>query len=126
MLKLIYRLFRPSSGNISIDNYDIEKVELKSLRSQIGFVAQDSLLFKGTIKENIALRDNQISDEKIIEASKIACAHNFIMDLPKGYSTLISEKGSSLSGGQRQRIALARTFLNDPKILLLDEATKCT
>ena len=122
-LKLIYRLFRPSSGNISIDNYDIEKVELKSLRSQIGFVAQDSLLFKGTIKENIALRDNQISDEKIIKASKIACAHNFIMDLPKGYSTLVSEKGSSLSGGQRQRIALARTFLNDPKILLLDEAT---
>jgi ATP-binding cassette subfamily B protein len=123
LMKLLYRLYSPDDGKILIDGYDIKKVELKSLRNQIGVVPQDPLLFKGSVRENIALRDYEISEEEIIKVSKIACAHDFIMELPNGYSTLLNEKGSSLSGGQRQRITLARTLLYDPKILILDEAT---
>ena len=122
LMKLIYRLYSPNEGKISIDGFDISKVELTSLRSQIGIVPQDPLLFSGTIRDNIALRD-EASGNEIIRASKLACAHDFIMELPDGYSTLISEKGSTLSGGQRQRITIARTLLNYPRILILDEAT---
>ena len=92
-MKLIYRLYSPNEGKISIDGFDISKVELTSLRSQIGIVPQDPLLFSGTIRDNIALRD-EASGNEIIRASKLACAHDFIMELPDGYSTLISEKGS--------------------------------
>ena len=122
LMKLIYRLYSPNKGKISIDGFDISKVELTSLRSQIGIVPQDPLLFNGTIRDNIALRD-EASENEIIRASKLACAHDFIMELPDGYTTLISEKGSTLSGGQRQRITIARTLLNYPRILILDEAT---
>ncbi|MBD0269159.1 MAG: peptidase domain-containing ABC transporter [Cyanobacteria bacterium Co-bin8] len=123
LMKLLPRLYEPDSGRILIDNYDISKVELYSLRRQIGIVPQDSLLFDGTIQENIALTNPDANAESIIEAATTACAHDFIMDLPLGYNTRVGERGSSLSGGQRQRIAIARTILQNPRLLILDEAT---
>ncbi len=122
-MKLIYRLYSPNEGKISIDGFDISKVELNSLRNQIGIVPQEPLLFNGTIRDNIALKDYETTEKEIIQASKLACAHDFIMELPDGYSTLISEKGSTLSGGQKQRITIARTLLKNPRIIILDEAT---
>ena len=123
LTKLLPRLYQPSAGRILIDDYDISKVALSSLRRQIGIVPQDSLLFEGTISENIALNDPQASNEAIISAATIACAHEFIMTLPDGYATQLSEKGGNLSGGQRQRIAIARTILSNPQLLVMDEAT---
>ncbi|NEP17782.1 MAG: type I secretion system permease/ATPase [Leptolyngbya sp. SIO4C1] len=123
MMKLLPRLYHPNSGRILIDNYDIGKVELYSLRRQIGIVPQDPLLFEGTIQENIALTNPEAETDEIIEAAKIACAHDFIMNLSVGYNTRVGERGSSLSGGQRQRIAIARTILQNPRLLVLDEAT---
>jgi ATP-binding cassette subfamily B protein len=123
LMKLIPRLYEANSGRIAIDNYDITKTELYSLRRQIGMVLQDTLLFNGTIQENIALTNPDASSEEIIEAAKIAAAHEFIMNLPNGYNTKVGERGSSLSGGQRQRIAIARTVLQRPRLLILDEAT---
>jgi ATP-binding cassette subfamily B protein len=123
LTKLLIRLYEQESGRILIDGYDISKVELYSLRRQIGFVPQDTLLFEGTIQENIALINPDATTEEIIEAAKIAVAHDFIMDLPNGYNTKVGERGGALSGGQRQRIALARSVLQRPKLLVLDEAT---
>ena len=123
LMKLLPRLYEPLQGRIFVDDYDIGKVELSSLRRQIGIVPQDSLLFEGTVAENIALNDPQASTESIIEAAKIACAHDFIMSLGQGYATPLAERGSNLSGGQRQRIAIARTILNNPQMLVMDEAT---
>ncbi len=123
LMKLLPRLYEPEKGRIFIDDYDITKVELSSLRRQIGIVPQDSLLFEGTIAENIALNDPQASTEAILEAARIACAHEFIMGLGQGYATPIAERGSNLSGGQRQRIAIARTILANPQLLVMDEAT---
>ena len=123
LTKLLPRLYNPESGRIFIDDYDIGKVNLSSLRRQIGIVPQDSLLFEGTIAENIALNDPQASTESIIEAAKLACAHDFIMSLERGYATKLAERGSNLSGGQRQRIAIARTILSNPQLLVMDEAT---
>ncbi len=123
LMKLLPRLYNAESGRILIDNYDIRKVELYSLRQQVGIVPQDSLLFEGSIQENIALTNPQASTESVIEAAKIACAHDFIMDLSGGYNSRVGERGSSLSGGQRQRIAIARTVLQNPRLLILDEAT---
>jgi HlyB family type I secretion system ABC transporter len=123
LMKLLPRLYEPEQGRIFIDDYDIGKVDLSSLRRQIGIVPQDSLLFEGTIAENIALNDSQASTEAIIEAARIACAHEFIMGLGQGYATHLAERGSNLSGGQRQRIAIARTILANPQLLVMDEAT---
>lgn len=123
LTKLIPRLYQPNEGRIFIDDYDIAKVNLSSLRRQIGIVPQDSLLFEGTIAENIALNDPQASTDSIINAATIACAHDFIMSLGQGYATPLSERGGNLSGGQRQRIAIARTILANPQLLVMDEAT---
>ncbi|MEM1255129.1 MAG: peptidase domain-containing ABC transporter [Cyanobacteria bacterium P01_H01_bin.21] len=123
MMKLLPRLYAPNSGRILIDNYDINKVELYSLRRQVGIVPQDSLLFEGTIQENIALTNPEATTEEVIQVAKIACCHDFIMGLAVGYNTRVGERGSSLSGGQRQRIAIARTILQNPRLLILDEAT---
>ena len=123
LMKLLPRLYSADRGKIFVDGYDIQKVELDSLRRQIGIVPQEPLLFSGTISENIALSNKEIKQEEIINAAKIADAHDFIMELPDGYSTEIKERGSSLSGGQRQRITIARTLITKPRLLILDEAT---
>lgn len=123
LMKLLPRLYPLESGRILVDGYDISKVELYSVRQQIGIVPQDSLLFEGTVQENIALNFPDATTEQIIYAAKVAAAHDFIMHLPNGYNTLVGERGSALSGGQRQRIAIARTVLQNPRLLILDEAT---
>ncbi|MGL5923922.1 type I secretion system permease/ATPase, partial [Chroococcidiopsis sp.] len=123
LTKLLPRLYELESGRILIDGYDIGKVELYSLRRQIGVVLQDTLLFDGTVQENIGLTNPDATQEEIVEAAKIAAAHDFIMTLPLGYNTKVGERGSALSGGQRQRIAIARTVLQNPRLLVLDEAT---
>lgn len=123
LMKLLPRLYSPQQGRILIDGYDIDKVELYSLRRQIGIVPQDPLLFSGSISENIALTDPDATSDAIVAAARTAAAHDFIMQLPSGYSSPVGERGSGLSGGQRQRIAIARTLLSNPKLLVMDEAT---
>ena len=123
LTKLIPRLYKPSKGIVSIDNYDVTKVDLYSLRRQIGIVPQEPLLFAGTILDNLRINNKNASDELIVKVTKRANAHDFIMKMPDGYNTQIGESGSSMSGGQRQRIAIARTLLSEPKMLILDEAT---
>jgi ATP-binding cassette, subfamily B, bacterial HlyB/CyaB len=123
LTKLIPRLYAPESGRILIDGYDIHKVELHSLRQQIGMVLQDTLLFNTTVQENIALTNPDATPEEIVQAAQVAYAHEFIMELPQGYNSQVGERGSALSGGQKQRIAIARTVLQNPNLLILDEAT---
>ena len=123
LMKLLPRLYPLESGRILVDDYDIAKVELYSLRQQIGIVPQDTLLFEGSVQENIALNYPDATTDQIIQAAKIAYAHDFIMELPNGYNSPVGERGAGLSGGQRQRIAIARTILQNPRLLILDEAT---
>lgn len=123
LTKLLARMYDVDSGRILIDGYDIRDVTLDSLRKNIGVIEQDIFLFSTTIKENIAYGvETNISDEKIIEIAKAAQAHEFITSFKKGYETVVGERGVTLSGGQKQRIAIARAFLIDPKILILDDS----
>jgi ATP-binding cassette subfamily B protein len=123
IMKLLPRLYVPEAGRILIDGYDIAKLELGSIRRQLGIVPQDSLLFDGSVRENIILTSPDATAEEVTAAAKVACAHDFIMELPQGYGTRVGERGSALSGGQRQRIAIARAVLQRPRLLILDEAT---
>jgi len=120
---LIPRLYDVTKGNIYIDGVNIKDIKLESLRSQIGFVTQDTFLFNTTIKENLLYSKPDATDEEIVEACKAAYIHDFIMSLPEGYETVVGERGIKLSGGEKQRISIARTILKNPKIIILDEAT---
>ena len=123
ILNLICRFFDPASGAITLDGTDIRKITMSSLRSNLALVSQDVTLFNDTIKENIAYGTNESALPEIRKAAKYAAAHDFIIELPNGYDTMIGENGVKLSGGQRQRIAIARAMLKNAPILLLDEAT---
>jgi ABC-type multidrug transport system fused ATPase/permease subunit len=123
IVSLIPRFYDPSSGSVTIDSRDIRDLKLHGLRSQIGFVLQETVLFRGTVHENIAFGRPEATREEVIEAAKLANAHEFITRMPRGYDTLVHERGTSLSGGQRQRIGIARALIRDDPILILDEPT---
>jgi ATP-binding cassette, subfamily B, bacterial HlyB/CyaB len=123
LAKLVQRLYVPESGRVLVDGVDLALVDPAWLRRQMGIVLQENVLFNCSIRENIALADPTIPMERVIAAARLAGAHDFILELPEAYDTVVQERGSSLSGGQRQRVAIARALVSNPRILILDEAT---
>ena len=123
LAKLIQRLYIPESGRVLIDGIDLSVIDPSWLRRQIGVVLQESVLFNCSVRDNIALADRSMPIEQIIAAAQMAGAHDFILELPNGYDTVVGERGSSLSGGPRQRLAIARALVTNPRILIFDEAT---
>ena len=123
LVQLLDGLYKADEGRIYIDGTDISKVQIGSLRRQVGFVPQESILFDGTVLDNLRLNLPDAPYDAVIEAAKVACANDFIMQLPDGYNTRVGERGGGLSGGQKQRIAIARMVLQNPRMVILDEAT---
>lgn len=123
LTKLVQRLYVPESGRVLVDGVDLAAVDTAWLRRQVGVVLQENVLFNRSVRDNIALADPGIPTERVIQAAKLAGAHEFILELPQGYDTHVGERGSNLSGGQRQRIAIARALIANPRILIFDEAT---
>src|SRR5260221_8240183 len=123
LAKLIQRLYIPESGRVFVDGVDLAMVDTAWLRRQVGVVLQDNVLFNRSVRDNIALADPAMPTERVIAAAKLAGAHDFVLELPEGYDTIVGERGSSLSGGQRQRIATSPARISDPRILIFDEAT---
>ena len=123
LAKLIQRLYVPESGRVLIDGADLAMVDIAWLRRQMGVVLQENILFNRSVRDNIALADPAMPIERVIAAARLAGAHDFILELPEGYDTIVGERGTSLSGGQRQRIAIAHALITNPRILIFDEAT---